>query len=133
MGLIQNHDCPGCGHEFAGLDRWGPCPACGRTHGASSGGVGIRTLWHYSATARLVIVALVVVSIAWLVATVFTGSTTRVLLAAGMTFIVLGAIVALYRIDRGLESRRTLGQCMRCAYDMRGLESPVCPECGSSN
>lgn len=26
--------------------------------------------------------------------------------------------------------RRRRGRCVRCAYDVRGIPSPVCPECG---
>jgi hypothetical protein len=28
--------------------------------------------------------------------------------------------------------RRRRGRCTRCAYDLRGIEHDVCPECGES-
>jgi hypothetical protein len=36
------------------------------------------------------------------------------------------------RRHRRLNHRRKLGLCLDCGYDLRGLESPRCPECGAT-
>ena len=46
------------------------------------------------------------------------------------------AIAVLYPIGEGLvravrrRIRQRLGLCVRCGYDLRGLDTPGCPECG---
>jgi hypothetical protein len=44
--------------------------------------------------------------------------------------LVAGARFALRR--RRLRHRRKLGLCLHCGYDLRGSESPRCPECGTT-
>lgn len=53
---------------------------------------------------------------------------------AGFAVVALVILAFWYVGDRPelvRQCRRERGQCERCGYDLRGNETPVCPECGT--
>lgn len=57
-----------------------------------------------------------------------------VLAVLGISIGAIAAVpVSVLMLDRGsaLFDRRFTGRCPRCDYDLRGLASRACPECGS--
>ena len=57
------------------------------------------------------------------------GFSINTILYASALWIVFGAPLTLHRVIRRL-LRRKRGRCIKCAYDLRGAEHEVCPECG---
>ena len=61
-----------------------------------------------------------------------TDVTKVVLIAIPLVLLAAMAIVAAYTLLRRRASLSLTGEvCGRCGYPIRGLPSPVCPECGS--
>lgn len=46
--------------------------------------------------------------------------------------ILLGASASLWWWDGRLVRAAARGLCVRCGYDLSGIEGPVCPECGTA-
>lgn len=56
----------------------------------------------------------------------------RIVIGAFIWHVVVAAGLGVSAVPQWRLDRYEIGRCFRCGYDLKGLESKICPECGKS-